>query len=499
MNTLKYLLIVIIINFSILLGSKPQVISVKPRNGATSVSLWKQEMVKIKFDQSMDKKSVINAIHSKPGYPLWPWICDDNIYWKDNKTVIFGSDNLYSPNQSFYPGTEYKFIIDTTARNVNGEQISKNYQWSFNTLSQTINSNNIREIINSYYESHFNLDVSSPAYYFSKADNSSPPFWISTAYINSTLYRMYVLTDGTIATNVQNVKRPQGEVNVIVVGIDYGNTNISEIFNNLWVEAQKEINMYHKNFADTIEYIDKPIVQFKNKNVLVKKSEISNPSSKNGVVNYLKNNGYNLDNYDIIISLDLDAENQSGGYAYKDFVKMGWYYSNTEHGTLDSTKLINIAKACYNHEIGHIWGWEHGWTSDAAKTGPFITPPVLFGWKDTDGDELPEILDTTPYGMESDMVDTNYPVSPNKYSLSNNYPNPFNSTTTIKYSLPKDSKIKMTIYNIHGKLIETLTSAKKKSGYHTVKWDASDVASGLYFYRIEAGSFVKVKKCILVK
>ena len=88
---------------------------------------------------------------------------------------------------------------------------------------------------------------------------------------------------------------------------------------------------------------------------------------------------------------------------------------------------------------------------------------------------------------------------PGEYSLSQNYPNPFNPTTTISYQLPRSSFVKLTIYDISGRLVDKLIDEKKNAGYYTVEWNAENACSGVYFYRIEAGNFVAVKKGLLVK
>jgi len=85
------------------------------------------------------------------------------------------------------------------------------------------------------------------------------------------------------------------------------------------------------------------------------------------------------------------------------------------------------------------------------------------------------------------------------FVLSQNYPNPFNTSTTISYKLPKSSFVKLSIYDINGRLIEKLVNDRKNAGYYTVEWNADNVSSGIYFYRIEAINFSKVKKCLVVK
>ena len=96
----------------------------------------------------------------------------------------------------------------------------------------------------------------------------------------------------------------------------------------------------------------------------------------------------------------------------------------------------------------------------------------------------------------------NIPVT---YRLAQNYPNPFNPTTTIKYEIPKDSKVKLVIYDILGREVKTLVNNEIKSaGYYKVEFNMQNYASGVYFYRIEAddlkgGKFVDAKKMVLVK
>ncbi len=89
--------------------------------------------------------------------------------------------------------------------------------------------------------------------------------------------------------------------------------------------------------------------------------------------------------------------------------------------------------------------------------------------------------------------------SPCLYKLSQNYPNPFNPSTIIKYSIPETGYIKLKVYDILGNEVATLVKEEKTPGNYSVEWDASSLASGVYFYRIQAGSFVDTKKMILIK
>ncbi|MCK5330473.1 MAG: T9SS type A sorting domain-containing protein, partial [Candidatus Marinimicrobia bacterium] len=89
--------------------------------------------------------------------------------------------------------------------------------------------------------------------------------------------------------------------------------------------------------------------------------------------------------------------------------------------------------------------------------------------------------------------------SPFTFALHQNYPNPFNPQTTITYELKDNARVSLKIYNILGQLVETVVNDYKTVGYHSVLWNAGNVSSGLYFYRIEAGEYTETKKCLILK
>jgi hypothetical protein len=88
---------------------------------------------------------------------------------------------------------------------------------------------------------------------------------------------------------------------------------------------------------------------------------------------------------------------------------------------------------------------------------------------------------------------------PQEYQLSQNYPNPFNPSTTIEYYLPEQADVSVTIYDALGNELEVLFSGNKSAGTHSINWSASNYASGIYFYRLNAGTFNQVKKMLLLK
>jgi len=88
---------------------------------------------------------------------------------------------------------------------------------------------------------------------------------------------------------------------------------------------------------------------------------------------------------------------------------------------------------------------------------------------------------------------------PSLFSLSQNYPNPFNPNTKIRFDLPKNVNVKLTIYDMLGREVETIVNEHLNAGSYEVNWDGKKYTSGVYYYRLNAGEFVETKKMILVK
>jgi hypothetical protein len=80
-----------------------------------------------------------------------------------------------------------------------------------------------------------------------------------------------------------------------------------------------------------------------------------------------------------------------------------------------------------------------------------------------------------------------------------NHPNPFHHTTQISYSLPTTTEVTLSIYDITGRLVETLVNETQQPGIHQVRWNRESNASGVYFYRLKAGEFVETRKMVVVE
>ena len=106
--------------------------------------------------------------------------------------------------------------------------------------------------------------------------------------------------------------------------------------------------------------------------------------------------------------------------------------------------------------------------------------------------------------IEENLALSDIKNTPNHYALHNAYPNPFNPLTKINYDLPKDSFVRICIYDLMGRQIKTLVNENMMAGYRSINWNATNnlsqpVSAGLYIYTIQAGEFMKTKKMVLIK
>jgi hypothetical protein len=258
----------------------------------------------------------------------------------------------------------------------------------------------------------FGESVPRPAVFVPTLAEGSTCDWhvTSTAYVptsgnRSMLFTLYTSGDGNsvrLATSL-GVLRPAGVIRVLVAFITYPQTT-SGAGLALWEDAQDQINSDMKDFARTREFVG-PIVTFQNTNATFNATEALNPRTRSDVAGYLAGLGYDAADYDVVVSVNIDPTTTEGGFASigGDFVYMGNFLQSTS--PLTASDYGFVARAVYYHEFAHLWGWPgtHDWTEcHSAGLDPFgyrfFVPPLLLGWEDVDGDGVPEILDSTPYG-----------------------------------------------------------------------------------------------------
>ncbi len=104
------------------------------------------------------------------------------------------------------------------------------------------------------------------------------------------------------------------------------------------------------------------------------------------------------------------------------------------------------------------------------------------------------------WGIDSaSLIDPVNNGSPNEYSLYQNYPNPFNPSTIIDYSVPEKSFIRLSVFNAIGQEVAILIQEEMEPGTYTITFNAANLPSGVYFYRLQSGNFIETRKMVLMK
>ena len=169
---------------------------------------------------------------------------------------------------------------------------------------------------------------------------------------------------------------------------------------------------------------------------------------------------------------------------------------------------FNFAAGDDWNAIGTGEAWTSSYLADAAN-GNEIVDPMLDGIsraQDNGLDPRPK-ADGPAYQNLAEFPDVETAVvrtlnnrkQPADYLLAQNYPNPFNPTTTIEYSVAKAGNVKITVYNQLGQQIATLVNGTQNAGSYRVTWNAAELPSGMYFYKLEAGNKVHLRKMMLIK
>jgi len=202
----------------------------------------------------------------------------------------------------------------------------------------------------------------------------------------------------------------------------------------------------------------------------------------------------------------------------------GWsaYYDNQTFGP-ENTRTTDGGISWINYSMNNSYsisinfynsliGWSSGfygrinhstdggvsWTNQLSNTGEHLNSVFFLdsinGWI---AGNSGVILKTTNAGILTGFTSQSGYIG--KYELSQNYPNPFNSETKFDYELPDDGNVKISLYDISGKLVKVLEETFSTAGLYTIKFNASDFATGIYFYKMESDTFVDVKRLVILK
>lgn len=233
------------------------------------------------------------------------------------------------------------------------------------------------------------------------------------------------------------------------------------------------------------------------------------PSGKAGYFNTLAT--YSLPstfNWGMEVYFDSAATGNNGRLFAGSSTAFPFSYTHNQWQTVRVVVNLNIdsARFAINGNTVRTWRWTAGASGGGSPRR--LAANDFYGataWDQMYVDDYDYHPDTIWTGVKEIPVDL-----PQTFSLLQNYPNPFNPTTTLGYTLPKDAHVTLSVYNVLGQRVATLRDEVQYVGYHTLLWDGtndfgSKVASGIYFYRIEAkpadgsAAFSSIKKMVLLK
>lgn len=180
----------------------------------------------------------------------------------------------------------------------------------------------------------------------------------------------------------------------------------------------------------------------------------------------------------------------------------GLYIYDIEFSPVDKNKIYATGDGHETYKVPLLYSADYGITWDTLSYNSTIKPRILsLAIKNTASGDKVFLGGKGVYKYENNFtgIINDNPVEPNYYYLSHNYPNPFNPSTTIEISLPKQSHVTLKIYDILGRVVTTLINKDFLPGTHKIQWNAQGYASGIYYYRIEAGKYSDTKKLLLVK
>ena len=306
---------------------------------------------------------------------------------------------------------------------------------------------------------------------------------------------------------------------------DENNNLIKELWQDwidyAWVNSQMYSYTYNSNYnLNEILYQDS---DYRNHNIWVNDTKTSYKYDLNNnpiveLIQYRNNNDWANEK---ISYYGYDDNNNIFAIEGHIWVNDWWAINNWNSFFYDSDKrLIEEILAIWNNYSWHntnmysytydssnnlIKELQQGWTDNAwdayaelSYTYDEHNNLIEELWQDLTGYERPSKIKRLYSYASVTAINSDFTL-PDSYSLSNNYPNPFNPSTQISYTIPKRSIVRLKVFDVLGREVAELVNEEKEAGRYKVSFSASSIASGVYLYRMQAGDFIQIKKMIFQK
>jgi len=171
-------------------------------------------------------------------------------------------------------------------------------------------------------------------------------------------------------------------------------------------------------------------------------------------------------------------------------------YANLDYINVEPDSAIAVSRTAFALAAGDSAGVTFTVRPPLLATGPIYNAVVMitsrFGFGQRDFEKTMAFQIIPASGVKTDDC-------PKEFALRQNYPNPFNPATTIRYDLPHRSPVLLAVYNTLGQQVAILVQGEQETGYHSVRFDGSNLASGVYFYRLQAGTYMETRKFLLLR
>ncbi len=334
---------------------------------------------------------------------------------------------------------------------------------------------------------------------------SSDPFWVIAVRGNDIFGGLNYVSESTDFGNTWSILKQQ-IFDISSIAAEDSNIYVGTYYDGIWISNDNGANflhdtngLYQSNIVNTIFISDSNVLAGTNSSGIYL-------SSNNGKNWNQSNKGLtNLDVHTLISSFgNILAGTDNGVFLSTD---NGADWIQVNNGLTDSSVYSFASVANYvfcgtnNGGIFVTTNYGGKWISIAdSLTSYNISALALSGSNIIAGSSNGFIWYRTLANMIISGVNEGQNNLPYQFALYQNYPNPFNPSTIISYSVPKSSLVSIKVYDILGKEVETLVNENKSAGNYSVQFNASSkFASGVYLYRMQAGSFVETKKLILLK